>query len=1216
MVGLVALLVAAALAVGVTVGAGAAASAVPARGGGRPVRVLGLRAGTVIVAGTAREARRLRLRATVSIVRRVGSLSAQLNGHPIRLRAVRSGRVGVRLDAASGLVVGENLLWVSAGPRGRPPLWVVPVRFVVGYRDARALAVHLRLGAGTRPAATASLRVPSAGVEGLAVTLNGARVRVPAGARVLDLAQLGAVRWGSNSLRVRLIMLDGRVADWRRTFRLDRRRDVAIARLDGRAVVGRSVAMDARRSLIVSGVRRARGFRWVLLRRPRLSHARLGRSHGARITLRPDVPGHYLIALAVGRGSRPGGAISAAAGSSAASAIDLLNVSVTYPEPLVPLNTIKRNGDGTIGVQVGNSFYQDPSSSQVQLVVLRRDDLEEVNNEGFSAANNFTDLAAALRGLDPSELVIITYTGGYTPLPSGSVTNLNNALQQVGGSLPAQWTFSSGNCWSGLTSSCQGSWQHTTSGINPEPAPPFVAYGFTVIGVPTLTVGQAWRAALPQTASDAIVGYLTQGTPTETGAVGYYTVINGGSDQYAPVDTCAGSNCAVRIGVNVTGTTSNGSATITSVTSSNDYANGATIEGPGIPPGATIVSGARSSTLTISSPAIASATAIGLTVNQSYPPPRANGLHIMELDRATLTPYLNETVTTTSDLLSAFRNTSQNSFLLGRILPSPDTGRGSGCSQTLNPPPCGMDDQRLVIIQSVGNGQVSGTASTALLQYLDELGGTPDLLLGALSGQSKYALVGAATNLPWRNPSGLESSTGTPVIPNNSEHFQAGEISGLLELNRDGQYTPLAGDPINATNTALPQILYGPPQPWPYAQDTQELKYIADGIGLSAYPNVRSAYLDANLANSWQNELDDLKALTCSDATECGPNFDAVKTALELEFPWVPKVYQLATDLFSPYNSGAATYFDIAEVTSQVKNSLPPISDGTSTSMNWLSIMSDLMYVGSGIATAGEAEGLSTVLGLAGSAGNLATDVMQPDSKGSPAAEVITTAGQLAGQMAQQQTAYVDWLGTMQRIVLSDYGKLSAVGRAIGNDPAWTWTTGVTTPQAITALQANATASAFSALVPVAWPGYNLTPDFTSQTSSNNVSTYECGQFVDYPFAAAKPPNQFHAITSIATDGSAVDQVWTFGKLNSSQWGGPTGGSDKTVQMPSASETDYIYGPYATGHSQNGTYYYGAYQYGPEWWRNTYNAPGHTVCSIAPGHSFQYAPPSVSAPPP
>ena len=39
----------------------------------------------------------------------------------------------------------------------------------------------------------------------------------------------------------------------------------------------------------------------MLLRRPRNSHARLGRTRGARITLRPDVPGHYRVALVVGR---------------------------------------------------------------------------------------------------------------------------------------------------------------------------------------------------------------------------------------------------------------------------------------------------------------------------------------------------------------------------------------------------------------------------------------------------------------------------------------------------------------------------------------------------------------------------------------------------------------------------------------------------------------------------------------------------------------------------------------------------------------------------------------------------------------------------------------------------------------------------------------------------------------------------------------------------
>ncbi len=247
LVGLVALLSVAALAVSVVVGTSAAPSAAATGGGGGPIRVLAPRPGAVIVAGSVDGARRLRLGATLSINRPVGSLSVQLNGHPIRHAAIRSGRLGVRLDAADGLVVGENLLWVSAGPRDGPPRWVIPVRFVAGYRDAHALAVHLRLGAGELRAATTSFRMPSAGVEGLIVTLNGVPGRVPAGPRALDLAQLGAVHWGSNSLRVRLIMLDGRIADWERTFQLDPRRDVAAARLDGPAAVGRAVTLDAGR---------------------------------------------------------------------------------------------------------------------------------------------------------------------------------------------------------------------------------------------------------------------------------------------------------------------------------------------------------------------------------------------------------------------------------------------------------------------------------------------------------------------------------------------------------------------------------------------------------------------------------------------------------------------------------------------------------------------------------------------------------------------------------------------------------------------------------------------------------------------------------------------------------------------------------------------------------------------------------------------------------
>ncbi len=89
-----------------------------------------------------------------------------------------------------------------------------------------------------------------------------------------------------------------------------------------------------------------------------------------------------------------------------------------------------------------------------------------------------------------------------------------------------------------------------------------------------------------------------------------------------------------------------------------------------------------------------------------------------------------------------------------------------------------------------------------------------------------------------------------------------------------------------------------------------------------------------------------------------------------------------------------------------------------------------------------------------------------PDSNGGPAAEVTSTSENLAAQMAQQQGAYGQWVGQMEKILLYDYGKLSAVGTAIGNDPTWTWQP-TTTADPVTALVANATASAYSALIPV-----------------------------------------------------------------------------------------------------------------------------------------------------
>ncbi|MBV8954137.1 MAG: hypothetical protein JO179_08355, partial [Solirubrobacterales bacterium] len=709
-VGLVGLIVAAALAMTLVVGSGAAAPAVRARGGVAPIKVLGPRAGTVIVARTAARAHRLRLGATLLITRPVVSLSVQLNGHPIRLPAVRSGRVRMLLDAADGLVVGQNLLWVSGGRRGGPPSWVVPVRFVLAYRDARVLGVGFRLGAGRLPAATARLRVPSAGVESLRATLNGASVRLPAGARVLNLAQLGAVHWGANRVQVRLLMLDGRIAEWARTFVLSRRRDIAVARLDGPAVVGRSVVLDARGSLIVPGSPGPSGARWVLVRRPRLSHARLGQTRGARVRLRPDVPGHYLIALVVGHGPRRAPVGFTAAASGDALGYDVQDVSVSYPEPLVPLDTIKYDGT-TPGVQVGSSFNAAPNGAlgpgALQVLFFDRNDL---GYEGYWAlprvptSSDFNQLAQYLQTLSSQQnppLVIVTHPGQNVPaLSSDSLSSLDSALRKIGGTLPAKWTYPAGNCWSGQTGNCQVQTFEHVSFLNWQQAP-FDGGSFSVVGVPGLTVGQAWRETAVQTGGQdgRIVGYLTRGVATAAGPASDYTVINGGASQYASIDTCSnsdGNSCTVRIRSTVAGTYSAGSTTIRDVSPIVTTSIPSTIEGPGIQPGTFIQTGAGTSSLTIDKPTTASATGVVLTVTSYLPPRGADGLHVVVLDRTTLRTILDQTVTNTTDLLSALRDAGPFATV-GHFLQSP-----------------GMDDQRLVIIQSVGDGQVSGNATTPL----------------------------------------------------------------------------------------------------------------------------------------------------------------------------------------------------------------------------------------------------------------------------------------------------------------------------------------------------------------------------------------------------------------------------------------------------------------------------------------------------------------------
>jgi hypothetical protein len=385
--------------------------------------------------------------------------------------------------------------------------------------------------------------------------------------------------------------------------------------------------------------------------------------------------------------------------------------------------------------------------------------------------------------------------------------------------------------------------------------------------------------------------------------------------------------------------------------------------------------------------------------------------------------------------------------------------------------------------------------------------------------------------------------------------------------------------------------------------------------------------------------------------------FEDLRNELIDEFGWVGEVQQFGTNLISPYTGENS--LDIQAVYDEVKTSLS-VPGTQKVKFDWLGLISNISYLGSSGAGLKGYEGTCGALGLLGSVGNMATWVMdtvqQSKDNGPPVpapADTLTdTADNLTQALYNQVVAYEKWVGQMQRILVYDYGKLSQVGPKIKGDSAWAFGTDYRS-NAVDALRGGTRASAYSALVPAVWPGYNLKifntggnpnccnnpPPFTTQDYSNNTGQLACDyggtspSSHQYPFANATkadwdwwvllppakgepaPTSQHQAIATQMPDGSAVDQAWVFAQLNSGTWADHGGGA-RTATLPTTDLTRYIYGADST------TSDHGAYQFAPVWWWDTYNPPSRAFCWRHPSnqsqayYSIQYAPLNIPAPPP
>jgi type II secretory pathway pseudopilin PulG len=562
--------------------------------------------------------------------------------------------------------------------------------------------------------------------------------------------------------------------------------------------------------------------------------------------------------------------------------------------------------------------------------------------------------------------------------------------------------------------------------------------------------------------------------------------------------------------------------------------------------------------------------------DQTYPVPSSgDGMHVVVLDRTTLKVLSNTLVTTWSQLGTTLNPTTV-----------PTVGH------FLIPPL--MDDQRLFVIQSIGTGELSGSATSQTLEQLDQIGVTYEAFAPVAQTGGKYAVVGAADNLPWHSTTALESSSAQAVSQANGQ--PKGSLSGVLQRGRTQLYGPLEGNPSGPSNRALYSILYQDPVAWPYADETDALKYIADNIGLSNYEDVRSAYTNQNLSFSALESQ--LLALQCSGQTFCGSEYDQLQTQLAHEFTWVSDVENFIHAMQAPYQSSTSGYFSVAQVTSQIVASIPQASNNEAD-MKWLTIMTGVAGIAAKATPVIGPEG-AAVFGTISAAGSLASSLMETPTGGS-ANTVTKAAGQLAGQLAQQQQAYLTWTNHLQVILLSDYGKLSTIGKDFGSSPGWDWT-GDDTNAAIDALNAGATAAAYSAVLPTYWYGYNLKPgnDQMSQ-GSDDVTTFVCDEPANYPehhtpFSSSPPENQFHATTGFTSSGTRVSQVWVLTEQLHS-WGTF---NDAYVVVAPTPLTDSIYGKHSTA-VDPATGLLPAFQYQATWWRDTFDPPGHVTCQSGNG---------------
>jgi hypothetical protein len=391
------------------------------RDGSRPqVRILGPRAGAQIGARTL-----IRVRAKGPRFR------AYLNGRDMSGRFHRDGN-GLRtahLQLGRDVHPGDVSLLVRVGRRGHADS---DLRYYYAVRHGNRSA-KLTLSWDRRRHAAPLLHLRThRRIRSVKVWLNGKRVdhqfRTDEDGRGVSarLAPHAGLHYGRNRVVFLALQRGGTIARKSRAFRIRRGRPLADAGADKQVGAGRPTLLDAAASLPEARGQGGAGlqYHWQVLRAPAGSRAKVSKPSSMRSRFVPDVPGSYLLRVAV---RDPAGHTSVDEAQ--------LEAPQTVAPMGIPIQT--RTADG--GIQVGIENFP-PQGSWVQMLVLSAGRGTPLAGawgsfeQGFAIGES-SKLLEEVQKTGPDQLVILSGQPGSSGAEPQAAKNLTAAIEFLGGTV-------------------------------------------------------------------------------------------------------------------------------------------------------------------------------------------------------------------------------------------------------------------------------------------------------------------------------------------------------------------------------------------------------------------------------------------------------------------------------------------------------------------------------------------------------------------------------------------------------------------------------------------------------------------------------------------------------------------------------------------------------------------------------------------------------------